>query len=217
MTKLMIFDLDGTLLDTIRDLAEATNHVLAAHGYPTHSTEAYHYFVGNGVRTLISRSLPEQARTPERIEQFKEEQVAYYHEHMYDHTRPFPGMQQVLAALQGRGIKLAVVSNKVDEAVQQMICDFFPEIRFEHICGQRDGIPHKPDPTMVNLVIAEAGVSKAEVLYFGDSDVDMQTAHNAGVKGIGVLWGYRTKEELQSAGAYAVLDKVEDLLDQPER
>lgn len=216
MTKLMIFDLDGTLLDTIHDLAAATNRTLERHGYPTHPTKAYHYFVGNGVIKLITRALPEEARTPALIEQIKNEQVADYSLHMLDQTRPFAGIPEVLAALQARGIQLAVVTNKPDAPAQQLVRDFFPEIHFIQVLGNRKGIPVKPDPTAVNSVIEAAGAAKDEVLYFGDSDVDMLTAKNAGVKGIGVLWGYRTEDELRNAGALAILHNVEDLLLTPE-
>ncbi|RPF48472.1 phosphoglycolate phosphatase [Hydrogenoanaerobacterium saccharovorans] len=212
MIKLMIFDLDGTLIDSIHDLAAATNWVLKRHGYPTHPTDAYHYFVGDGVLMLIARALPEEARTPEIIAQLKTEQVAYYHEHMQDNTKPFHGISEVLLELQNRGYSLAVVTNKPNEQAQQLVKDFFPKINFIQVFGNRDGIPHKPDPTCVNMVIEQSGFTKDETLYIGDSDVDMLVANNAKVKGIGVLWGYRTKEELQKAGAYAIVDKVEDLL-----
>ncbi|WP_312641902.1 HAD family hydrolase [Hydrogenoanaerobacterium sp.] len=217
MTKLMIFDLDGTLLDTIHDLAAATNWVLERHGYPTHPTKAYHYFVGDGVLMLITRALPEEARIPEIIAQLKTEQVAYYNEHMLDSTKPFAGISEVLEELQNKGYALAVVTNKPNEPAQQLVKDFFPKINFMQVFGQRDGIPHKPDPTCVNMVIEQSGFSKDETLYFGDSDVDMLVAKNADVRGIGVLWGYRTKEELEKAGAYTVIDKVEDILSIAEK
>lgn len=217
MIKLMIFDLDGTLLDTIHDLANATNTVLTRHGYPVHPTQAYHYFVGDGVFKLIERALPLHARTPATIEQVRAEQVAYYTAHMFDNTKPFEGICAALTALAVQGVSLAVLTNKPDEPAQVLVRRFFPDISFDQVVGQRAGVPTKPDPTAVNKMIQQAGVAKEEVLYLGDSDVDMLMAANAGVCGIGVLWGYRTKEELQKAGAYAVIDKVEELLALPAK
>lgn len=212
MIKLIIFDLDGTLLDTIHDLATATNMVLAKHGYPTHPTQDYHYFVGDGIVKLIERALPPCACTPANIEQVRAEQIDYYTAHMFDSTKPFEGICDALTALAAQGVSLAVLTNKPDAPAQELVRRFFPDISFDQIAGQRVGVPTKPDPTAVNRMIQQANVLKEEVLYLGDSDVDMLTAANAGVRGIGVLWGYRTKDELQKAGAYAVIDKVEELL-----
>lgn len=212
MTKLMIFDLDGTLLDTIRDLTNATNWVLKRHGYPTHPTQAYHYFVGNGVTRLIERALPQQARKMEIIKELQQEQVAYYQAHCLEQTAPFPGVAQALRALRQRDVLLAVATNKPNAPAQQLVRKFFAGIDFFAICGQREGVPTKPDPTVLLSIIEHAGVEKAQVLYFGDSDVDMLAAQNAGVKGIGVSWGYRTRQELQRAGAHAIIDKPEDFL-----
>ncbi|MEF9853321.1 MAG: HAD family hydrolase [Hydrogenoanaerobacterium sp.] len=212
MTKLMIFDLDGTLLDTIHDLAAATNTVLTKHGYPTHTTPEYNYLVGNGVVKLITRALPENARTEQNIEEIKNEQVAYYNAHLYDNTKPFDGIPQALEKLQEQGVMLAVVTNKPDEAAKELIKSFFPNIGFAQVQGNCEGVPIKPNPAAVNRVIENSGVLKNEVLYFGDSDVDMIVAKNAGVTGVGVLWGYRTKEELQNAGAQLLIKHPQDIL-----
>ena len=212
MTKLMIFDLDGTLLYTLEDLAGATNWVLAQYGYPPHPTDRYRYLVGNGIYNLIRRALPEEARTDERVNRLAEEQTAYYNQHLLDHTRPYEGITEALAALRERGVEVAVLTNKPDSAAQQLMKDFFPEIDFFEVFGQRPGVPIKPDPAALNLLVEHAGVDKNEVFYFGDSNVDMEVANNAGIRGVGVLWGYRTKEELEGAGAYTTINKVSDLL-----
>ena len=212
MIKLMIFDLDGTLLDTIHDLAAATNTVLTKHGYSTHTTEEYHYLVGNGVVNLITRALPEKARTPQIIEEVMNEQVLYYNNHLYDNTKPFNAIPDVLAELERRGVMLAVVTNKPDAAAKELIKSFFPNIGFVQVQGNCEGIPVKPNPAAVNAVIKKSGVLKSEVLYFGDSDVDMQVAKNADVKAVGVLWGYRKKEELQNAGADILIENTEDII-----
>lgn len=216
MIKLMIFDLDGTLLDTIHDLAAATNFVLEKRGYKAHTTPEYYYLVGNGIYNLIKNSLPEGARTPENIEALKDEQLTYYSAHLYDNTKPFDGIPQALEALQKRGIKLAVVTNKPHAAAQELMRSFFPNIAFECVQGNCEGIPVKPNPAAVNMVIEKAGVLKDEVLYFGDSDVDMLVAKNAGVKAIGVLWGYRKEDELLSAGADIIIKAPEEIISMKE-
>lgn len=213
MTKLIIFDLDGTLLDTIHDLAASTNHLLALRGYPTHETETYLRLVGHGITDLITRALPESSRTTEIIQSVKEEQRVYYRAHMADLTRPFPGVEETLRELIKAGGTLAVVTNKPQLPSAGLMQKFFPEIPFFSVVGQVDGHPQKPDPTSVNKIIADFGCAKEEVLYCGDSDVDMQTANRAGVFAVGVLWGYRPKEELLASGAARLISSPQELLD----
>lgn len=213
MTKLIIFDLDGTLLDTIYDLAAATNFVLKNHGYPTHETEAFRYFIGDGIDNLVLRALPEEARTPAILSCIREEQLAYYSSHMDCLTRPYPGVEETLAAIQKKGIALAVVTNKPHIPAKILMDGYFPAIPLFAVQGQTDTLPKKPDPTGVNRIIADFGCETDCVLYCGDSGVDMMTARNAGVVGLGALWGYRAREELTAHGATRLLYRPQDILD----
>ena len=168
MKKLVIFDLDGTLLDTIADLAASTNYALQACGFPTHEVSAYRFFVGNGIMKLFERALPEEARSAEHIERIRALFIPYYNAHNADHSRPYPGMAELLASLQEAGVQLAVASNKYQAATEELVAHFFPGIRFTKVLGQREGIPTKPDPGIVEEIVAVAGVEKADVLYVGD-------------------------------------------------
>lgn len=212
MTKLMIFDLDGTLLYTLEDLAIATNRVLKAHGFPEHPLEAYRYFVGNGLKAQITRALPEEKRGDAAlIDALAAGELAYYNAHMMEHTRPYEGIVPALEALQRRGVLLGVVTNKPDSAAQGLMRELFPTVHFFCVWGKREGTPLKPDPSGVLAILERAAIPKAEVLYFGDSGVDMQTAQNAGITGIGVLWGYRDAAELTQAGAARLLQHPNEL------
>lgn len=212
MKKLVIFDLDGTLLNTIADLAAATNQALQQEGFPTHETDAYRFFVGNGINKLFERALPEQERTEKNILKIRSLFIPYYDVHNADLSRPYPGIPELLAALQQKGIMLGVASNKYQAATQKLIAHYFPNISFVEVLGQREGIPAKPDPSIVNDILAKAGVEHEEVLYVGDSNVDMQTAHNAGVTAVGVAWGFRPRTELEALHPAHILEKAEDLL-----
>lgn len=212
MKKLVIFDLDGTLLNTIADLAAATNQALQQEGFPTHETDAYRFFVGNGINKLFERALPEQERTEKNILKIRSLFIPYYDVHNVDLSRPYPGIPELLAALQQKGIMLGVASNKYQAATQKLIAHYFPNISFVEVLGQREGIPAKPDPSIVNDILAKAGVEREEVLYVGDSNVDMQTAHNAGVTAVGVAWGFRPRTELEALDPAHILEKAEDLL-----
>lgn len=213
MKKLAIFDLDGTLLNTIADLAAATNHALSYFNYPTHETEEYKYFVGNGINKLFERALPEPERTEENIRNIRSQFIPYYNIHNADLSRPYPGITEVLETLQERGIKLAVASNKYQEATHKLIRQFFPEINFIEIFGQREGIPAKPDPSVIFEIMQHAKAEKEEVAYVGDSCVDMQTGINAGVTTIGVSWGFRPRTELESYHPQYIADRTEELLE----
>lgn len=211
MKKLVIFDLDGTLLNTIADLAAATNYALTQFGYPTHSTDAYRFFVGNGINKLFERALPEADRTPENVLRIRSKFVPYYNIHNADLSRPYPGIEDLLNLLQQHHIQIAVASNKYQEATAKLIGQYFPAIRFTAVFGQRENVPTKPDPQVVNEIIQLAGVSKEEVMYIGDSGVDMQTGLNAGVTTIGVCWGFRPKSELQEFHPDLLVEKPEDI------
>ena len=211
-TQLVIFDLDGTLLDTVADLANATNQALVRCGYPPHPTEAYYRFVGNGINKLFARALPEEARTEENVQHIRALFIPYYNEHNADDSRPYPGIVELLTHLQNQGIRLAVASNKYQQATAKLVGHFFPDIRFAAVYGQREGIPIKPDPAIVNDILSVTGISRARALYVGDSGVDMQTARNASVESAGVIWGFRDEEELRVNGADHIIHNAKDIL-----
>ena len=209
--RLAIFDLDGTLLDTVADLANATNQALAQCGYPTHPTDAYYQFVGNGINKLFYRALPEEARTEENVLRIRSLFVPYYNEHNADDSRPYPGVSELLRELQAQGIQVAVASNKYQQATVKLVGHFFPDIRFAAVYGQREGVAIKPDPTIVADILNDTDISRADTIYIGDSGVDMQTARNAEVESIGVSWGFRSVEELIDNGAEHIVHRAEEI------
>lgn len=206
MKKLVIFDLDGTLLNTIDDLAQSTNHALQTLGYPTHEEAAYHLMVGNGINKLLERALPEGERTEENILRMRKEFIPYYDRHNMDKSRPYPGIPQLLKYLQAQGILLAVASNKYQSATVRLIDAYFPTLRFAAVLGQRDGVNVKPDPAIVDDILEITGVAKENTLYVGDSGVDMLTAANAGVTACGVTWGFRPRAELEKFNPAYIVD-----------
>ena len=213
MKKLIIFDLDGTLLNTIADLAASTNYALKHYGFPEHEEKEYNFFVGNGINKLFERALPEEFRTEEYIMKIRSEFVPYYDAHNSDLSRPYQGIPEVLKELQKRGVKLAVASNKYQAATTKLVNEFFPEIEFSAVLGQREGIPSKPDPTIVNEISESTGIAKEDIAYVGDSCVDMETGKSAGVETIGVSWGFRPRKELESYNPAFIADNRELLLD----
>lgn len=212
-TELVIFDLDGTLLDTIGDLAVACNAVLAVRGLPQHSYEEYCHFVGNGILRLVERALPEPLRSPENVALVRADFVRYYTEHIDTYTKPYPGIPELLSELTRRGIRVAVASNKFQAGTEKLVRLFFPEIPFAAVFGQRPDVPLKPDPAVVEEILACTGVPRERVLYVGDSGVDMETARAAGVRSAGVTWGFRDREELVAAGAGRLVDRAAELLE----
>ena len=213
MKKLVIFDLDGTLLDTIADLAESANYALKQLGYPTHDIETIRTFVGNGINKLLERALPSHEQTEENVIRMRSHFVPYYDVHNADLSNPYPGIVSLLEDLQAKGIQIAVASNKYQEATVKLVKQYFPDIDFIEILGQREGINVKPDPSIVFDILQKANLSKENVLYVGDSGVDMQTAINAGVDAVGVTWGFRPRAELESFRPMGLIDKAEDLLE----
>lgn len=210
--KLVIFDLDGTLINSVADLGQATNHALAVHGYPLHGLNEYNYFVGNGVTKLIERALPPDRRSEDEIAAVKSDFLEYYMQHKADLTRPYPGIPELLHELQDRQVKMAVASNKFIAGTRALVKGFFPEIEFCAILGQREGVPIKPDPYIANEAMQLAGVDRGDCLYVGDTATDMQTASNAGLESVGVSWGFRPVSELKDAGAAHIIDKPAKLL-----
>ena len=211
--KLVIFDLDGTLLNTISDLAHSTNHALKTNGFPSHPIEAYKFFVGNGINKLFERALPENKKTDINIKLVREAFLPYYDQHNMDFTKPYDGIYEFLKTLQSKGFMLAVASNKYQAATEKLINSLFPDISFTAILGQRENIPVKPDPAIINEILEIAGVTPNETIYIGDSGVDMQTAANSGVTSIGVTWGFRPREELVAAGANHIADTIDHIQD----
>lgn len=213
MKQLAIFDLDGTLLNTIDDLGHACNHALAAHALPSHPIEAYPAMVGNGVRRLLERALPAEHRTDSNIDNILVDFRAYYDQHLCDFTRPYIGIENLLHELRNRGVDLAVASNKYESAVARLISHFFPDIPFAAVCGNIDGVPAKPDPSIVFRILTERPTPKDAVIYVGDSAVDMETARRAGVEAVGVTWGFRPVRELTAAFADHIISDPAELLD----
>lgn len=212
MKQLVIFDLDGTLLNTIADLGAATNHALRESGYPVHSISAYNMFVGNGVTRLIELALPEDERSPENVITIREKFREYYDEHLADATVPYPGIPEMLHELSDMGVKLAVASNKYHQAVETLIRRFFPDIPWAAIEGQKEGVPVKPDPSIIFEILGKVPVRKSKVLYTGDSAVDMETARRACVDSCGVTWGFRSVKELKDAHADNITDTPDGII-----
>lgn len=206
MSRLAIFDLDGTLLDTIDDLAVACNHALRRFGFPEHGREAYKLFVGNGTHNLILRALAPVKDTAS-IAQVEAVFHAYYRDHAQDCTRPYDGIPEALAAVKAGGYRLAVLSNKPHAYVGELVEQYFPGL-FDAAYGQREGVPIKPDPAAVLEIMAKLGFAAGDCVYIGDTAVDVETGKNAGLPTIGVLWGFRTRAELEKAGADVIVDKT---------
>ncbi len=209
MFKLAIFDLDGTLLNSLEDIADASNYALEKMGYPKHELYKFNYFVGNGVMELCRRILPEgEKHNAEKICQYFAE---YYREHSNDKTIVYDGIKETLENLHSRGIKLAVASNKVHEFSVSMVKEYFGDV-FDVILGNSPERPKKPEPQIIYEIMKITGFSKEETIFIGDSDVDILTSKNAGIKSIGCVWGYRGREELENSGADFIADSPSDIL-----
>ncbi len=211
MKQLVIFDLDGTLLNTIADLAQSTNYALEELGYPTHEEDAYRFMVGNGINKLFERALPEGEKNEVNVLRVRQKFVPHYDLHNADKSRPYPGIPELLTNLQSQGIQLAVASNKYQSAAEKLITHYFPSIRFAAVFGQREGVPTKPDPTVVCDILKETGIAPKDTLYVGDSGVDMQTAINAGVTSCGVTWGFRPRTELETFHPDYIVERTEEI------
>ena len=203
----ILFDMDGTLLDTLTDMQDAVNHVLAAHGLPLRTLEEVRRFVGNGAGPLIHRALPEGYPQEQKV---LAEYRAYYQAHNCVQTCPYPGIPELLEQLRQRGLKLAVVSNKPDATTKTLAARFFPGLP---AFGQRDDVPPKPSPDLVFRALDTLGVAAADAVYVGDSEVDVATARNAGLPLAAVSWGFRGRQALAQAGAETIVDTAEQLLE----
>ncbi len=209
--KLIIFDLDGTLLDTIEDLANATNHALTQFNLPTHPVEAFRFFVGNGINNLILKALPEDKKNQDNVSMLRPEFLKYYYAHGEECTKPYAGISELIKELKSKGYLLGVASNKIHQATVTLVDEYFGEGTFHKVYGQRENIAIKPDPSVLIQIMDELQVEKENVLYIGDSGVDAATAINAGVDFIGVLWGFRPESELRAAGAINFIKKPSEL------
>lgn len=211
--KVILFDLDGTLLDTLEDLAEAVNAALRKRGLPMHSTDEYRKMVGHGVRNLVTVALPEAFRADEAfIDSCLADFKAYYTEHIDVHTHPYPGIPELLSRLHESGSRIAVASNKFQEGTERLIAEFFPGIPFVAILGNRPGYPLKPDPEIVGEVLRKADASPAGAILVGDSSTDMLTARNGGIRSIAVTWGYRPMTATPEYPAVASVEELAALL-----
>jgi phosphoglycolate phosphatase len=207
-----IFDLDGTLLDTLADIADAANRVLAARGFPTHPNSSYRAFIGEGVARLITQALPETHREEATVQACIGAYTAEYERNWNVRTRPYAGVPELLAALAAQGLRLAVLSNKPDYFTQRCVQELLPARTFGAVLGATDRIPRKPDPAGALEIARKLEVPPASCLYVGDSGVDMQTARAAGMFPVGALWGFRDKQELLENGAQLLIGKPGELL-----
>lgn len=210
--RLAIFDLDGTLLDTIGDLAEACNYMLSLRELGSHTREEYAKMVGNGILNLVKRALPEELRTDEYAMAARADFLDFYTANIDRHTRPYDGIYEVLRTLQDEGWSLAVASNKFDEGTQKLVRSIFPDIHFSAIYGNKEGFPLKPDAALLELIMKECDADAATTWMIGDSGVDIQTAKNAGVRSIGCSWGFRPRTELEEFGADYIVDTPSEIL-----
>lgn len=210
MKKLVIFDLDGTLLNTISDLGNSVNYALEKMGYTPHSLSSFRFMVGNGVRRLIQRAQvdADDATVDKLLEYFRE----HYDKHNCDLTEPYKGIPELLRQLVDQGINVAVASNKYQSAAEHIVKHYFPDIPFVAICGQVEGRPTKPDPSIIFHILNIVPTPKSDVLMIGDSAVDMETAHRAGVECVGVTWGFRPVSELRKAYADHIASLPSDIL-----
>jgi len=210
--KAFIFDLDGTLVDSLADLATAVNRMLDDNGYPRCPFEMFPRHIGDGMKKLVERALPEDRRDTANVERCAAEYLAHYERCWHDETRVYQGMAATVAALRGRGSRLGMISNKPHRFTVLCGEHFFPAATFEVILGQREGVPRKPDPAAGFEVIRRLGLEPAECAYVGDSGVDMEFGAATGMRRIGVLWGFRGREELVASGAEVLIERPEDLL-----
>lgn len=215
MTKLAIFDLDGTLLNTVEDLGNATNYALSQCGFPTYPIDSYYQMVGRGIYNLFRAALPSEYATEDNVQKMASYFIPYYDEHKCDFTRPYDGILQMLKIITGRGVRLAIASNKYQDGAEKLVRHFFGEYDFVKILGQREGQPIKPDPAIVNQVLEKVpDITKDETVYVGDSNVDMQTGANACVRTIGVTWGFRSRAELAAYNPSALVDTPAELAEE---
>lgn len=209
--EIVIFDLDGTLINSLPDISAAANKMLSKYGKSAHTVDEYKFFVGNGSKKLVERILPDftEEQQAEALAMYKD----LYQQNLVVNTAPYPSIRELLLSLKAKGIKIGVCTNKHYSAVNEILRKVFPEIEFDAVAGERTGIPKKPDPANVNNIIKELGIDKSKAVYVGDSDVDMETGCRAGVMTVGVLWGYRPLENMIKSGGKIFINQPSALLD----
>lgn len=208
--KLVIFDLDGTLVDTIEDLGTAVNFALESKGLPTHPISAYKLMVGNGMRNLVFRAMPDDRKDDIALwDELLKIFLGYYYEHITVHSRPYAGMVELLEELCAAGVKVAVASNKIQRGTEELMALLFPSVNFVSVLGGRDGVPLKPEPAVVKEILSACGVASDDAVLVGDSATDTFTAANSGLRSIGVTWGFRP-EDAASTSDFTV-ERVSDL------
>lgn len=209
---IVIFDLDGTLLNTIGDLAASVDYVMRSRNLPEHTDAEYRQMVGGGIKRLVERALPEElAANEEYVDECVTQFRRYYVDNIDRHTVPYEGMCELLADLERSGVKLAVASNKFQHGTDRLVSKFFSDIDFVAVEGNREGAPLKPDPQIVTGILSRTGIAPERAVMIGDSGIDIRTAQAAGIDSIGVAWGFRFAEELYEAGAQRVVSQVEEL------
>ncbi|OYT10980.1 MAG: hypothetical protein B6I18_06250 [Bacteroidetes bacterium 4572_112] len=210
MKKAVIFDLDGTLLNTLIDLQESVNGVLAKHNFPTHHIDKYKYFLGNGIEVLTRKAFPKDVNDTD-FEKYLSEVKTEYSSRQTSKTRPYDGIPELLKELNNKGIKIAILSNKPNEFARPTVEHFFGDIKFEVVFGARQEVARKPSAEAVTEILDIFGLQKEDCLFVGDSETDMQTGVNAGMQAVGVSWGFRTVDEMKENGASFIIDKPEEL------
>lgn len=213
MVKYIIFDLDGTLVNSVYDLADSVNFVLEQNGYETHPLESFYYFVGNGTLKLVERALPENKRQREEIERVHTQFAEYYAKNYLNKTIPYDGIQNLLDELNKQSIEYAVASNKTDIFTREIIEKLFPDKQFDMVVGKKASNPTKPNPKIVYDILEGKDLKPHEILFVGDSNVDVETGHNANIKTVGCLWGFRGEKELKEAGADYLISSPSELLE----
>lgn len=209
--KAVFFDMDGTLVDSMNDLAVATNYAMGKFGYPAKPTENYAYYAGNGIYVMIERALEPNKVDDKTLKDIRDTFFQYYKDHCTVHTTVYEGVTELVEKLKQNGIKIGCITNKVEPIAYNIINHFFGGM--DVIYGQVDGIPNKPDPTLTIKAFNDLGIKPQECLFVGDTAVDMETAHNSGAVALGVLWGFRTEDELRNAGAEYIVDKADEILE----
>ena len=211
MVKAVLFDLDGTLANSLKDLADATNYAIGKFGFHERKVEEYKYFAGDGMPKMIERALPEDNNDSETVSKILPIFLDFYGLHFCDNTRAYDGMPDVIDNLKAKGIKVAVVTNKAEEMAHKVVSNLYGD-RFDLIFGKRDGIPPKPDPTAALRTMEFLGVKPCECVFVGDSKMDVMTGVNSGAYPVGVLWGFRKEDELISGGAKSIIKQPKELL-----
>lgn len=210
--RAVLFDLDGTLLDSLADLAAAMNTVLTAHGFAAHPVDAYRYYVGDGIETMVRRALPPGQHQEQTLDDCVQALRTEYGRCWHTETKPYPGVTDLLTALAEHHIPMAILSNKPDDFTRKMVTTLLPSWQFAHVFGVRPGIPKKPNPQAAIAIAEQMGISATDFLYLGDTNTDMLTANGAGMHAVGVTWGFRTRKELEESGARTIIDSPPELV-----